>query len=123
MRLTRQRALLLDLLRRGHFDADELFLMAKREFPRIGLATVYRNLKLFKEKGLINELHFEEDHHHYEGKTSKEHCHLICLGCGRIAEFESPFIIKLKKVIGKQLDFEIKITEIKLSGLCSSCRR
>ena len=51
--LTTQRRLLLDILREaeGHLDARELFQRAIDKDPRISLATVYRNLRLFKELG------------------------------------------------------------------------
>ena len=66
--VTNQRKLLLDLIYRakGHLDADELFRRAKEQQQRISLATVYRNLKLFKEMGLISENRLGENHSHYE---------------------------------------------------------
>ncbi|MCJ7807105.1 MAG: transcriptional repressor, partial [Dehalococcoidia bacterium] len=69
-RVTSQRRLILDILRHseGHLDADELYRLAKEREPRISLATVYRNLNLFKELGLVEGRHFTEDHHHYEVK-------------------------------------------------------
>src|SRR4030042_1559344 len=91
-RVTAQRALLLELLRRsgGHVDADELYLRARKKNPRISLSTVYRNLQLFKKLGLVDERHFDEEHHHYEVKSGEEHQHLLCINCGKVVEFDYP---------------------------------
>ena len=124
-RVTAQRTLLLDLIRRseGHVDADELYRRARRRYPRISLSTVYRNLQLFKKLGLIEEHHFAEEHHHYEVKPMTEHQHLLCLNCGKIVEFACPLSQKFKKDIGKQYDFDITGVEVRMTGLCSSCRK
>ena len=124
-RVTAQRSLLLELLRRseGHLDADELYRRARRKHSRISLSTVYRNLQLFKKLGLIEEHHFAEEHHHYEVKQTTEHQHLLCLNCGKIVEFACPLSQKFKKDVGRQYDFDISGVEVRMTGLCSSCRK
>ena len=124
-RVTVQRTLLLELLRRSdrHLDADELYRRARRKHSRISLSTVYRNLQLFKKLGLIEEHHFAEEHHHYEVKPTTEHQHLLCLNCGKIVEFACPLSQKFKKDVGRQYDFDISGVEVRMTGLCSSCRK
>lgn len=123
-RVTSQRTLLLDMLRQsgGHLDADELYRMAKEKNSRISLSTVYRALRLFKKLGLVEELHFEEEHHHYEGKPHGEHFHIICLNCGRIVEFESSLVSQLKAEMAEKEGFEIRGAEVHLTGYCEQCR-
>ena len=123
-RVTSQRALLLELLRKsgGHLDADELYIRARKKNSRISLSTVYRNLQLFKKLGLIEEHHFDEEHHHYEVKSGAEHQHLLCVSCGKVVEFACPISRKFRENIGKQHDFEITDVEVRMTGLCSSCR-
>ncbi|KPJ52518.1 MAG: hypothetical protein AMJ37_02755 [Dehalococcoidia bacterium DG_18] len=124
-RVTSQRKLLLDLLRRseGHLDADELYRLAKEREPRISLSTVYRTLRLFKELGLVEERHFAEEHHHYEAKGEVEHHHLICLGCGKVVEFEHPVTKRMKRDVSNQTGFDIVAAEVYLEGYCERCRR
>ena len=124
-RITSQRKLLLELLQQseGHLDAEELYRLAKEREPRISLSTVYRNLSLFKKLGLIQERHFAEEHHHYETKGKKEHHHMICLGCGKVIEFESPLIHKLKTEMSRQAGFKITGSEVYLEGYCERCRK
>jgi Fe2+ or Zn2+ uptake regulation protein len=124
-RNTSQRRLLLDLLNQseGHLDADELFRLAKEREPRISLSTVYRNLSLFKELGLIEERHFADEHHHYEVKGKREHYHLVCLNCGKVVEFQSPLAKRMKEAISKRTGFEILDGDIRLEGYCERCCR
>jgi Fur family transcriptional regulator, ferric uptake regulator len=123
-RVTAQRALLLELLRRsrGHVDADELYRSAKKRNPRISLSTVYRNLQLFKKMGLVDERHFDEEHHHYEVKSGEEHQHLLCVSCGKVVEFDYPAGRKFRQDIARKYDFDITGVEIHMTGLCSTCR-
>jgi Fe2+ or Zn2+ uptake regulation protein len=123
-RVTAQRTLLLELLRRsgGHVDADELYRRARKKYPRISLSTVYRNLQLFKKLELVDERHFDEEHHHYEVKSGEEHQHLLCIRCGKVVEFDYPISGKLKEDIGKKYGFDITDIEIDMTGLCSGCR-
>ena len=123
-RITYQRALLLDLLKEsaGHLDADELYDRARQRVPRLSLSTVYRNLQLFKKLGLVDEHHLGEEHHHYEARGTAEHCHLVCLGCGKVVELLCPVTEQMREDIGKEHDFEIARTELHLEGYCRMCR-
>jgi Fe2+ or Zn2+ uptake regulation protein len=123
-RVTNQRALLLDLIQRGggHLDADELYRRARKKQPRLSLSTVYRTLQLLKGVGLVEELHFDESHHHYEVKPSAEHHHLVCLDCGKIVEFQCPLTRKMKKDIAMEKDFEVTGVEVQMTGYCPVCR-
>ena len=122
VRVTNQRVLILEVLRhgQGHMDADEVYRQAREKQPRLGLSTVYRTLQLFKKQGLVEELHFDEAHHHYELKPTSEHHHLVCLGCGKVIEFRSPLIRYLKRNVAEVKDFEIVNTEVR--GYCTNCR-
>jgi len=121
--VTNQRSLLLELIRQadGHLDADELYRRAREKEPRISLATVYRNLKLFKEMGLIAESNLGDTHSHYEIKGATEHHHLVCLGCGQVIEFDSPLIAKAVAKTKREKGFDITSAQLKLEGYCPKC--
>ncbi|MFC1983496.1 Fur family transcriptional regulator [Chloroflexota bacterium] len=123
LRATSQRALLLEIIRRGHQDADEIYRQAREKQPRLSLSTVYRNLQVLKKLGLVEELHFDEAHHHYEVKPSSEHHHLVCLGCGKVVEFEYPLSPKMKEDIAQEKGFEVIGAEIHMTGYCPKCRQ
>ena len=125
LRATNQRALLLEVIRHGegHLDANEIYRRAHETQPRISLSTVYRSLQAFKKLGLVEEVHFDETHHHYEVKPSSEHYHLVCLGCGRVIEFHYPLSRYVKRNVAETKDFEIVSTEIRMTGYCPRCRQ
>ena len=123
MRATIQRALILEIIRRRHLDADEIYRQARAKQPRLSLSTVYRTLQVLKKLGLVEELHFDEAHHHYEMKPSSEHHHLVCLSCGKVVEFECPLSPKMKEDIAQEKGFEIIGTEIRMTGYCPKCRQ
>ncbi|MFC1950678.1 Fur family transcriptional regulator [Chloroflexota bacterium] len=123
LRVTNQRALILEIIRRGHFDAGEIYHQARVKQPRLSLSTVYRTLRMFKELGLVEELHFDETHHHYEMKPSSEHQHLVCLGCGKVVEFSYPLSPKMKKDVTQEKGFEVTGVEIRMTGYCSRCQQ
>jgi Fe2+ or Zn2+ uptake regulation protein len=124
LRATNQRALVLDIITHGegHLDADEVYRRARKRQPQISLSTVYRALRSLKKRGLVSEIHFDEEHHHYEAKPSTEHHHLVCLGCGEVVEFNYPLSRYVKEKVSEAKDFEITGTELRMSGYCSKCR-
>ncbi len=124
-RVTNQRTLILDIIHQGqgHLDADEIYRRSRQRYPHLSLSTVYRTLQLFKELDLVEEVHFDESHHHYEMKPSSEHHHLVCLGCGRVIEFRYPLARYVKRNVSEAKDFEIIDTEIRMTGYCPECRK
>ncbi len=125
MRATSQRALILEIIHRGkgHLDADEVYRRARGKQPRLSLSTVYRTLRMFKKLGLVEEVHFNDAHHHYEVKPPAEHHHLVCLGCGKVIEFYYPLARYMKKSVAEAKDFDIVDAEIRMTGYCPRCRQ
>ena len=123
-RITRQRLLLLDFIRRGgHLNADELYRKAKEIRPDLSLSTVYRNLRLFIRLGLINEVKIgTKGHRYYEVRGAIEHYHLVCLSCGRVVEFQCPLVEQLKSQVGQGSGFDITDIELSMEGYCPSCK-
>ncbi|MEE8599357.1 MAG: transcriptional repressor [Dehalococcoidales bacterium] len=125
IKFTNQRALILEIIHHGegHLDADEVYRRARDKQPRLSLSTVYRTLRRFKELGLIEEVHFDEAHHHYEVKPLAEHHHLLCLGCGRVIEFHYPLSRYVKRNVPEARGFRVVETEIRMTGYCPGCRQ
>ena len=122
--VTAHRQLLLCLIHdaHGHIDAKELYRRATREDESISLATVYRNLRLFKELGLVDERRLGQVRCYYEIKQTPEHQHLVCRGCGKIIEFESPLIRKLVDKVQRDHRFNVTKAELCLEGYCEKCK-
>ncbi len=107
---------------RGHLDADEIYRRARAKKPRLSLSTVYRTLQMLKKLSIVEELHFDETHHHYEIKPATEHHHLACLGCGQVVEFDYPLSRYVKRNVPEARSFEIVNLEVHMSGYCAQCR-
>ena len=123
--LTSQRRLLLNLIRNadGHTYAKELYRRASSKDESISLATVYRALHLFRELGLVDERRLGQVRCYYEIKQSTEHQHLLCKGCGKVIEFESPLIRKLADKVQREHGFNVTRAELYLEGYCQRCQQ
>jgi len=124
-RSTEQRQLILEIIQRAkeHLDADEIYRQARQKSRSISLSTVYRSLQLFKELGLIEEHQFDGVRRCYETTPRPKHHHLVCLGCGRIFEFECPSAEELKSRISREEGFKVIDAEVRLAGYCPDCQQ
>lgn len=106
-----------------HVDLETLLEVARRRNPSVGMATVYRTMKLMEEAGLAHVRHFGSGAALYEVAVGREHHdHLICEACGRIVEFVSPEIEKLQDDIAARNGFKIHRHSHEMYGVCASCR-
>jgi Fur family ferric uptake transcriptional regulator len=123
-RITAQRKLVLAILADsdGHLDAYDIYERGRRRDAHLSLSTVYRTLSVLKEADLVRELHFEDEHHHYEWDGKDEHSHLVCLECGRVIEVDSAAFAKAAKTTGEAHGFKIASAQVELAGLCSDCQ-
>ena len=126
MRMTHQRASLIKIIRdsRTHLDADELYELARQSNPRINRTTVYRNLAALKELGLIETSYLGQEHprDHFEVAPEAEHYHFRCTECGRIIEFESTLVTRLKAQVSRKLRVKLVNTILSFEGVCDACR-
>jgi Fe2+ or Zn2+ uptake regulation protein len=117
-RVTREREVLLQIIEQNaHLDAEEIYRIAQKRRPQIGLATVYRTLTLLKDLGAIRATDLGENHCHYEVR-SEDHVHLVCSVCGRVADIPVPGA--LTKAASNQR-FAVQSTHFEMFGTCSSC--
>lgn len=120
----RQDVLFTFLRTEKHLTADELFRLVKRRNPRIGVATVYRALKLICESGLGRELRPEGEAVLYEHNYKHDHHdHLVCTQCGRLIEVVDPEIEKLQLKLARREDFTLEGHKMLLYGICRDCKK
>ena len=106
----------------GHITAEELYQKVSKEDSSIGIATVYRTLKLFREAGLARMSRFEKGEALYEHNyLHSHHDHLICLKCGKIIEFKNPEIEETQEKVAWEHKFKITSHRLELYGTCSKC--
>lgn len=125
LKSTRQRDLIAKkfFMSSGHISIEELLTRARKEYPRIGYATVYRTLKLLKESGLAAERQFGGSQTMYETAGEAEHHdHLICMECGHVIEFVSSGIERAQERVARSFGFNIVRHKHELYGLCAKAR-
>lgn len=121
---TRQRELLMEMIREadGPVTARELLRRAMEQDNSISHATVYRNLNLFKQIGLINETRLGQAQCYYEAKKSPEHQHLMCQECGKVIEFTCP-LQEIAEKVKLEKGFTVTRAEVYMEGYCCECNR
>ena len=124
LRVTRTRLTLLDQIfaQHGHIDADELLTAMRQEGCEISRASVYRNLDLLVDCGLVRKHHLDHRRFLYEHvHAGQHHDHLVCGGCGRVVEFVSPGIAALQTEICRAHGFLPAHHTLQITGLCNAC--
>jgi Fur family peroxide stress response transcriptional regulator len=120
-RQTRQRRVVYESVKRSksHPTADMIFEKVRKSLPNISLGTVYRNLSVLKEQGLLNELHGADRKTHYDANLTP-HAHFTCTKCGAITD-----IMGCPEVDWHGLDeltgCSVESQRIEFCGVCSAC--
>ncbi len=122
-RMTRQREVVLDELSRTkeHPKADEIYQMVRRKLPHISFGTVYRNLRLLKELGLVRELSYGKNFSRYEAFYDN-HQHFTCKTCGRVIDIDKPLDIDPRGIAVEGTMPHIDEYRLEFYGTCVECR-
>ena len=107
-----------------HFDVDELYLRLRRKGSKVSKASIYRNIPLILECGLIKEVWHEDGHMHYEPYYGQaHHCHLHCPKCGKVIEFFEKDLEAIEKRLAKKYHYEIIDHRLDVIGYCPECKK
>lgn len=102
-----------------HPTAEMIYHWLKPESPNLSLGTVYRNLNLLADTGVIRRLSFPIER--YDANT-KPHSHFQCLRCGKVYDLDSlPYDSGLDRAASQSSGYQIIRHEIVFSGVCSQC--
>ena len=119
----RKRDAILTCLRQTdtHPGAEWIHTQLKTEYSDISLGTVYRNLALFKEQGLIVSLGTVKGVERFDGNTAP-HVHFICTGCGKILDLGG---IQVPEELSGAAEAEsggrVEACALNFTGLCGDC--
>lgn len=124
MKMTNQRRTILEILRQHsrYLTADELYTQIRTILPRISLATVYRNLEILAETGIIKKLEvggqrkcFHHDIHQQD--------YVVCVQCQRVEQLSLDRNLLALGEIRAHTGYSIQGCQIEISGICPECRK
>ena len=123
LRITKQRQLILDELMgvTSHPTADELYQMVRKRLPKISLGTVYRNLEIMSDCGVIQKLDIGGTQKRFDANAST-HYHVRCSNCGKVDDLDMPPDRSVEKEAGKLSNYKILRHRLEFTGICPDCK-
>ena len=124
LRMTPSRKAILAVLgqKRWHPTAEEVLQEVRRALPGVGLATVYRNLEVLREQGLIRIVTKGRDKRRYDAVVER-HYHVRCVQCGRVEDVDLSEREWIEDEAARASGFEITNHELMFLGTCGDCAR
>ena len=122
---SKQRQVILDSLhsRKDHPSAEMVYESVRQVFPNISLGTVYRNLNLLADHGMIRRIKGLNDAEHFDGDISR-HQHFICKCCDSVEDIfleADSLLDSLDDAAQKLCSGKIVSNDIYFFGVCSKC--
>lgn len=126
-KLTAQRQAILNIIReekKRHLCTEEIYDEVKKDYPGIGLATVYRTLQLFEKLGFVHHILLDDGCMRFQIMDAKEkhqHHHLVCEICGEVIDVEEDMLGTLEEKLLMEKGFTVKDHKVQLFGICKKC--
>lgn len=119
LRMTDQRRVIARVLSDSadHPDVETVYQRASKIDPRIGLATVYRTLRLFEEANILERHDFGDGRARYEEVPEEHHDHLIDVQTGEVIEFTNEAIEALQRKVAEELGYRLVDHRLELYGV------
>lgn len=120
---SRQRDAILEELcsRCDHPTAEELYFSLKKSLPSLSLGTVYRNLNMLADDGVILKIEGGSSDR-FDG-NSKNHYHFRCTDCGKVSDVPMALIEGIEQQAQNFADGSVISHQIVFSGVCSECQQ
>lgn len=124
VRITPQRHAILEYLINSmtHPTADEIFKALEGKFPNMSVATVYNNLRVFREVGLVKELTYGDSSSRFDFSTH-DHYHAICESCGKIVDFQYPGLDEVEQFATHVTGYNVSHHRLEVYGICPECAK
>ena len=119
----RKRDAILEYMRQtdAHPSAETVHAGLKATIPYLSLGTVYRNLSLFKQQGMIQSLGSVQGVERFDGNV-EPHVHFICTGCGKIQDLHEMQVPQdLSDQAANLANARIRMCQLTFSGECEDC--
>ena len=119
LRMTGQRRVIARVLSESddHPDVETVYQRASEIDAKIGLATVYRTLRLFEEANILERHDFGDGRARYEEAPVEHHDHLIDVKSGDVIEFHNERIERIQKEVAAELGYRLVDHRLELFGV------
>jgi len=126
LRYTPQRELILNIVLKSeeHLDAEAITNIVKKQDSSVGIATVYRTLRMMTSAKFLVERFFDGTKAQFEfiDSAGEHHDHIICSKCKKVVEFFNQDLENLQTKIASELNFKLQDHRMELFGVCQTCQ-
>jgi Fur family transcriptional regulator, ferric uptake regulator len=121
-RLTPQRELVLKAVDElGHATPDEVLVKVREQSSAVNISTVYRTLELLEELEIVRHTHITDRAPTYHSRTTPDHVHLVCRGCGEVIEAAPEEFVPLSEALMSKHRFAADMGHLTVFGRCGDC--
>jgi len=121
-RLTPQRELVLGAVEKlGHATPEEVLACVRESSSAVNLSTIYRNLEVLEELGLVRHAHLSDRVATYHSTTEHEHFHVVCRKCQRVVSVDPGVAAGFAERLRSELGFEADMGHLVVFGECVEC--
>lgn len=106
-----------------HPTAEWLYQQLKPDHPDLSLGTVYRNLTLFRQQGVIRSVGVVDGHERFDANT-KNHTHFVCDRCHAVIDI--PEVApgeQVERDVGQKYGFRAERHDLTVFGTCDQCMK
>ncbi|MFO7849945.1 MAG: transcriptional repressor [Spirochaetia bacterium] len=121
-RRSKQRERILEYLRSttSHPTAQNIYEALLPEFSSLSPGTVYRNLGILEEKGLVRKIQYGSTFDRYDAVT-EPHYHFVCRVCGRVYDVPVSLFEELEHKAASSTEHKIENHRVDFFGVCKKC--
>jgi Fur family ferric uptake transcriptional regulator len=121
-RLTAQRQLVLEAVSRlGHATPEDICVEVRSTAHAVNISTVYRNLEVLEELGLVAHTHLNHGAPTYHATTEEPHVHLVCRRCDAVESVPVELVAGVVERLSSERGFRPDVRHMTFSGLCRNC--
>lgn len=120
LKATHQRLVILEELYKNfdHPNAEDLFMRLRENNPALSIATIYKTLETFHQKGLVEKIHTGEDSVRFDANP-EEHNHIYCSKTQKLIDYKDEELEQMLADYFKKKrieNFAIKDIQIQING-------
>ena len=104
----------------GHSSPEAIYELVRKRIPGISLATVYKNLRIFIDSGLLGQVSLHNGSLRVESNPEPHH-HLVCVQCKSIVDLSQNELEPIRFRHRRPHGFLVQRVAVDILGICSAC--